>query len=49
VQRIYKDGEDWKTSDSFGRDDLPLLSKVLDRTHSYCYENAGERGSNDSF
>jgi hypothetical protein len=49
VQRIYKDGEEWKTSDSFGRDDLPLLAKVLDRAHSYCYENAGGHGSNDSF
>ena len=23
--RIYKDGEQWKTSDSFGRDELPRL------------------------
>ncbi len=24
VTRIYKDGDDWKESTSFGRDDLPL-------------------------
>ena len=26
--RSYRDGEDWKTSDSFGRDDLLTLSFV---------------------
>ena len=25
--RIYKDGDDWKSTDSFGRDDLLLLGK----------------------
>lgn len=24
-QRIYRDGDSWKTSDSFGRDDLQLV------------------------
>lgn len=42
LQRIYRDGEEWKTSQSFGRDDLPLLMKVLDRAHSYCYEYGQE-------
>lgn len=37
-QRIYKDGEDWRQSDSFGRDDLPLLMKVADIAHSWIYE-----------
>lgn len=49
VQRIYKDGDEWKTSDSFGRDDLPLLAKVLDRVHSYCYDEAGRQNGNESF
>jgi len=34
VARLYKDGDDWKRADSFGRDDLPLLAKVVDRAHS---------------
>lgn len=38
LKRVYKDGDEWKTSDSFGRDDLPLLIKVLDRAHTFCYE-----------
>ena len=32
LQRIYKDdSNNWQTSDSFGRDDLPLVAKVVDR------------------
>ncbi len=36
--RIYKDGNQWKTSDSFGRDDLPLVTKVADLAHTWIYE-----------
>ena len=35
--RIYKDGNNWKTSDSFGRDDLPLLAKVADTAHTWIF------------
>lgn len=38
VSRIYKDGEDWKQSDSFGRDDLPVAAKVLDMAHTWIFE-----------
>lgn len=39
VQRIYKgDDDQWATSDSFGRDDLPLLAKVVDQAHSWIYQ-----------
>ena len=33
--RIYKDGDNWKSTDSFGRDDLLLLGKVADHAHSW--------------
>ncbi len=33
--RFYKDGDGWKTSDSFGRDDLFLVAKVAGRAHSW--------------
>ena len=36
--RIYKDGNDWKRSDSFGRDDLLLLAKLADAAHSKIFE-----------
>ncbi len=38
LARIYKDGNQWKMSDSFGRDDLPLLIKVADLAHTWIYE-----------
>lgn len=38
--RIYKDEDQWKSSDSFGRDDLLLLGKVADLAHSWIFEQA---------
>jgi hypothetical protein len=43
-QRIYKDGDDWKTSQSFGRDDLLVVAKVADLAHSRIYELQLEPG-----
>ena len=41
--RLYKDAKDqWKSSDSFSRDDLPLLVKLADQVHSRLYERADE-------
>jgi hypothetical protein len=37
VQRLYRDGDTWATSDSFGRDDLPLLAKVADLAHTWIF------------
>jgi len=39
--RIYKDGDSWKRSDSFSRDDLPLVAKLADRAHTWIYERTG--------
>lgn len=39
VSRLYKDDDDqWKTSESFGRDDLLLLAKVVDLAHTWISE-----------
>lgn len=38
ICRLYKDGDEWKTTDSFGRDDLPLAGKVLDMAHTWIFE-----------
>ena len=43
VTRLYKDGEEWKTSDSFGRDDLPLLAKAVDLAHTWIYTKTQDR------
>ncbi|MGE3241677.1 MAG: hypothetical protein AB7G28_19695 [Pirellulales bacterium] len=47
---LYKDDEDqWKGSQSFTREDLPLLIKVADQVHSYLYEQSGQNGSSGAF
>jgi len=50
VSRLYKDGDTWKDSSSFGRDDLPLVGKVLDRCHSWIFDQqlAGSSNGNGS-
>lgn len=41
VSRLYKDGDEWKQSASFGRDDLPLVAKAVDMAHTWIFEQAG--------
>jgi len=43
--RIYKDKDDdqWKSTDSFGRDDLLVLGKVADAAHTWIHQQAQER------
>lgn len=35
VVRLYRNGDVWKESARFGRDDLPLVRLVLDRAHTW--------------
>jgi len=37
VSRIYKDGDDWRQTESFGRDDLLVLAKVVNEAHSWIF------------
>lgn len=39
--RLYKEGDNWKRSESFSRDDLPLVAKLADRVHTWIYEQTG--------
>ena len=32
--RVYKDGDQWKSTQSFGRNDLLVLAKVADFAHT---------------
>ena len=40
--RLYKDGDSWQSAESFGRDDLLLLAKVADQTHSWIHSQSRE-------
>ena len=36
LQRSYKDGEEWKNTNSLGAGDLLNAMKVLDRAEAFC-------------
>lgn len=42
VCRCYKSDEGWRETQSFSRDDLLIVAKVLDLCHSWIYENAAQ-------
>ena len=41
--RIYKTDSGWESSTSFGRDELPLVSKVSDMAHTWIYQQNDNR------
>ena len=45
LTRLYKDKEDdqWKSTDSFGRDDLLVLAKVADAVHTWIFAQTQEK------
>ena len=48
INRLYKDGNQWKDSASFGRDDLPLVAKIADMVHTWIFQqNQEQHGSHD--
>ena len=48
--RLYNDGDGWKDSTSFGRDDLPLVAKVADQAQLWIYgQSPKSNGSGEKF
>ena len=47
ITRLYKDGDEWKTSTSFGREELPLVAKIADMAHTWIYQQ-GQESNGDS-
>ena len=47
ITRLYKDGDEWKTSTSFGREELPLVAKIADMAHTWIYQQ-GQDSNGDS-
>ena len=43
--RLYRDGNEWKNTSSFGRDDLLVVRKVADQAHSWICEQRQEESS----
>ncbi|REK08649.1 MAG: hypothetical protein DWQ37_20135 [Planctomycetota bacterium] len=47
LQRTYKDGDAFKTTTSFGRDDLPVCMHVMQQAWAYVLDAESKRGSDD--
>ena len=43
--RLYRDGAEWKSTQSFGRNDLLVLAKAADQSHSRIFELQQEEES----
>jgi hypothetical protein len=39
LARLYRNGDVWKESTHFGRDDLPLLAKIVDLAHTWIFQH----------
>lgn len=46
LERSYRDGDAWKTSSSFGRDDLLVVGKAADQAHTWILSQPRERPEN---
>lgn len=44
-ERLYRQDDAWKRSDSFGRDDLLVLAKVADLAHTWICEKSHQTGA----
>ena len=40
VTRLFRNGDVWKESTRFGRDDLLLIRHVLDKAHTWICDNS---------
>lgn len=47
VVRIFRNGDVWKESSRFGRDDLPLVAKVADRAHTWIFESCSKTSASE--
>ena len=46
--RLYRVEDAWRESNSFGRDDLPVLAKVADLIHTWTFtQSNAQNGQND--
>ena len=39
LSRLYNDGNGWRDSHAFGRDDLPVAAKVLEMAYAWIWDH----------
>jgi hypothetical protein len=42
ISRVYRDGDQWRTAASFGRDDLPLVAKAAEMAYAWIWNAKGK-------
>ena len=48
VQRTYRDGNEFKTTTAFGRDDLPIVSLLVGQAWEFILDAESGRGSDEA-
>ena len=48
VSRLYKDGDQWKDTSAFRRDDLPIVAKVVDMAYAWIWEQEVPANSDEA-
>lgn len=48
VTRSYKDGDEWKDTTSYRRDDLPLVAKVADLAFAWIWDQTSHTRSDSA-
>lgn len=48
LARLYRDGDVWRESGRFGRDDLPLVAKAADQAHTWIFSQHRSSPDHDS-
>jgi len=48
LQRIYRDGNEWKTTQSLSRDDLPVARLLLERAWEFILETEANAHRNET-
>jgi len=48
LQRVYRDGEEWKTTQSLGRDDLPVARHLLGKAWEWILETEAARNREEN-
>ena len=43
LTRLYREQDQWRSTESFGRDDLLLLAKVANEAHSWIFQQGPEK------
>ena len=43
VTRLFRNGDVWKESTRYGRDDIPLVRLLLDEAHTWIYQQSCRR------